>query len=69
MIEVRQTAAFVQWMDSLRDRRAQARIQARIDRLSVGNFGDARSVGDDVAELRMITGLDTESTSSNAARQ
>ena len=56
MVEVRTTPTFDKWMDSLRDRAAQARVQVRIDRLSVGNFGDVRPVGDGVAELRIDYG-------------
>lgn len=45
MVEVRQTAAFSDWFDSLRDRQAQARINIRIRRLSLGNHGDVKPVG------------------------
>ena len=40
MIEVRKTEVFTKWFDALNDRRARARIQARIDRVEMGNFGD-----------------------------
>jgi putative addiction module killer protein len=40
VIEVRKTAAFTEWLRRLRDTRAVARIQIRIDRLSLGNPGD-----------------------------
>jgi putative addiction module killer protein len=40
MIEMRKTQIFVQWLDSLRDIRARARIQTRIERLAMGNAGD-----------------------------
>jgi putative addiction module killer protein len=56
MIEVRQTAAFGAWIGGLRDLRAAARIDARIGRLRVGNFGDVKSVGDGVSELRVDFG-------------
>jgi len=46
MIEVRQTETFAAWFRNLRDRRARARIQVRIDRLSLGNPGDASPVGE-----------------------
>jgi putative addiction module killer protein len=45
MIEVRKTAIFTKWFDSLKDRKARARIQARIDRVEMGNFGDVAPVG------------------------
>jgi putative addiction module killer protein len=56
MIEVRQTEIFANWFESLKDRRAKARIQARIDRLELGNFGDVAPVGEGVSELRIHYG-------------
>ncbi len=56
MIEIRKTAIFSNWFDNLRDRRAKARIQARIDRLETGHFGDVESVGEGVSELRIFYG-------------
>ena len=41
MMEIRKTVLFDKWMKSLRDRRAEARIEVRIRRLSLGNPGDA----------------------------
>lgn len=56
MLEVRQTDEFRGWLSKLADLRAQARIQARIDRLALGNPGDTRSVGEGVSELRIDYG-------------
>ncbi len=56
MIEVRKTSAFSRWFDSLRDRRAKARIQVRIDRIEMGNLGDATPIGEGVSELRIHYG-------------
>ena len=56
MIEIRQTAAYSQWYDGLRDRKARARIDARIRRLSLGNPGDVKPVGEGVSELRIDYG-------------
>ncbi|MEQ9106850.1 MAG: type II toxin-antitoxin system RelE/ParE family toxin [Limnobacter sp.] len=56
MIEVRQTAIFLKWFQSLKDRRAKARIQVRIDRLETGHFGDVEAVGEGVCELRIFYG-------------
>lgn len=56
MIEVRKTAIFIKWFASLKDRRARARIQARIDRLETGHFGDVEPVGEGVSELRIFYG-------------
>ena len=56
MIEVRTTEVFDKWLGSLKDRKAKARIQARIDRVEMGNFGDVSPVGEGVSELRIFCG-------------
>ena len=56
MVEVRQTERFAQWLEDLRDLRARARVQARIERLIGGNPGDIRPVGSGVSELRINYG-------------
>ena len=56
MIEVRQTEVFDDWFKSLKDRKAKARVQARIDRLELGNFGDVAPVGEGISELRIHYG-------------
>ena len=56
MPEVRQTESFVRWLTGLRDRRARARIQARIDRLALGNPGDVKPVGGGLSEMRIDYG-------------
>ena len=55
-MEIRKTEVFANWFDSLRDRRAKARIQSRIDRLELGHFGDVAPVGEGVSELRIFYG-------------
>ena len=55
-MEIRQTELFARWFSGLRDRQASRRIQARIDRLQVGNPGDVRPVGAGVSELRIDYG-------------
>lgn len=45
-----------EWLDSLRDRRAKAKIRARLDRVEDGNLGDCKSVGERVFELRIDYG-------------
>jgi len=56
MIEVRETTRFAAWFRELRDLRAKSRINARIRRMSLGNFGDVEAVGDGVSELRIHHG-------------
>ncbi|MCL2006534.1 MAG: type II toxin-antitoxin system RelE/ParE family toxin [Treponema sp.] len=51
MITVRETDKFQQWMRALKDRKTRLIINARIRRVSNGNFGDSKSVGDNVSEL------------------
>ena len=47
---------FVKWRSSIRDLRAKIAIARRIDRASVGNLGDVKSVGDGVSEMRVDVG-------------
>lgn len=47
---------FSEWMESVKDIRAQARIGQRIDRLAVGNLGDVKPLGEGLAELRIDYG-------------
>lgn len=47
---------FDEWFDSLRDKRMQAAVDARLARVRAGNFGDAKSVGGGVSELRINFG-------------
>jgi putative addiction module killer protein len=54
--EIRKTGVFAKWIDGLRDLRARARIQARIERLAMGNPRDVRPVGEGVSELRLDYG-------------
>ena len=56
MLEVLKSATFEAWFTGLRDPQAQARINARIRRLSLGNPGDAKAVGSGVSEMRIDYG-------------
>jgi putative addiction module killer protein len=56
MIEIRETAAFSQWLSGLRDARAKAEVARRVRRLAFGNPGDVRPVGGGVSELRIHSG-------------
>jgi putative addiction module killer protein len=62
MIEIRRYVTragkivFTEWFAELADASAKARIRDRIDRLSQGNFGDSKSLGGGVYELRIPWG-------------
>jgi len=56
MLEVRETAVYADWFAGLRDRNAKARINIRIRRLSLGNPGDVKPVGEGISELRVDYG-------------
>ena len=56
VITIRQTEIFARWLVSLRDSRARTRIQARIDRLQLGNPGDVKAVGGGLSEMRIDYG-------------
>ena len=56
VLEVRETETYARWFSRLRDRRARARILARIGRLSLGNPGDVAPVGGGVSEMRIHYG-------------
>ena len=56
VIEIRQTGVYTRWFHRLRDKQAEALIERRILRLARGYFGDVRSVGRGVSELRIHYG-------------
>ena len=56
MLEIRQTEVYARWFDRLRDRQAKVRIDNRIRRMSLGNPGDVRPVGEGVSEIRIDYG-------------
>lgn len=56
MVEVRQSQTYAEWFKGLRDRTAKTRIDIRIRRLSLGNPGDVKPVGEGVSELRVDYG-------------
>lgn len=62
MIELRRyqleegSVPFTEWLCGLRDVRARAQIEVRLRRISSGNFGDCKPVGEGVSELRLDIG-------------
>jgi putative addiction module killer protein len=53
---VQTTEAYRDWINSLKDRVARARIQVRVDRLVHGNPGAFRNLTDGVSELKVDVG-------------
>lgn len=56
MNEVRRTPEFDQWLDGMKDKTGQHKIQARILRLGLGLMGDVKLVREGVSELRIDSG-------------
>ncbi len=56
MLQIQQTETYARWFAGLRDRVARARIDIRIRRLSLGNAGDAKPVGEGISEMRVDHG-------------
>ncbi|MCD8138209.1 MAG: type II toxin-antitoxin system RelE/ParE family toxin [Planctomycetaceae bacterium] len=56
MNTVQETTLFSEWLTTLRDRQGKVRILARIRSAIAGNFGDCKTLGDGVAEMRIHTG-------------
>jgi len=56
MYKVKKSSYFNKWMHSLRDLKGKIAIARRIERMSHGNFGDVKSVGGGVSELRIRVG-------------
>ena len=56
MFEIIESATFSKWLSGLKDQQARMRIYVRLDRLSLGNFGDAGPIGEGLSELRIHYG-------------
>jgi putative addiction module killer protein len=56
MFVLQQTQEFQDWLDALKDLRAQVRIAARLRQAEAGNLGDWKSVGNEVSEMRIAFG-------------
>ena len=56
MTVVLKSAEFDAWLRKLKDSQAKARILVRVSRLSHGNPGDAKAVGEGVFEMRIDYG-------------
>ena len=47
---------FTEWITTLRDKVAKARIASRLRQAGLGNLGDSKPVGEGVMELRIDVG-------------
>jgi len=56
MVEIIEYPAFRRWLTGLKDKTARGVIVRRLMRLTAGNFGDAKAVGEGVSELRIHYG-------------
>ena len=56
MFAVRQTEAFVAWLDALKDKRAQVRVAARLRQAEAGSLGDWQPIESEVSEMRVHYG-------------
>lgn len=53
---VLQTEEFRDWLDALKDKKAQVRIAARLRLAEAGNLGDWKAVGAGLSEMRVDVG-------------
>ena len=56
MNEIRKTPEFDRWLQGMKDKAGQHKIQTRIIRLGLGLLGDVRAVREGVSELRIDSG-------------
>lgn len=56
MYLIKQTDVFSKWLTKLKDLQGKVAILRRIERVKDGNFGDYKSVGDEVSELKITVG-------------
>ncbi|MDQ1339288.1 MAG: hypothetical protein QG567_440 [Campylobacterota bacterium] len=56
MYLIKQTDTFLKWLKKLKDVKGKVSILRRVERMKSGNFGDYKSLGDEISELRIHTG-------------
>ena len=56
MYEIKSTKMFAKWLSKLKDMKGRIAVARRIERMEQGNFGDVKSVGSRISELRITTG-------------
>jgi putative addiction module killer protein len=55
-MQVKKTDEYGSWLNNMRDRAGRARVLMRVDRLTHGNPGDHRHLGEGVSELKIDVG-------------
>ncbi len=56
MYDIKSTSLFSKWLKKLKDMKGRMAVARRIERMESGNFGDVKSVGTQISELRITTG-------------
>ena len=56
MYEIKSTKIFSHWLMKLKDIKGRIAVARRIERMEHGNFGDVKSLGASISELRIQTG-------------
>jgi putative addiction module killer protein len=56
LLTVQQTTEFADWLDELKDKRAQLRIAARLRLAEAGNLGDWKTIDGALSEMRVDVG-------------
>ena len=56
MFQIKKTEYFSKWHDGLKDGRARAKVNLRIEQTKLGNFGDFKFIDDGIYEMRIHYG-------------
>ncbi|HIJ25791.1 MAG: type II toxin-antitoxin system RelE/ParE family toxin [Gammaproteobacteria bacterium] len=56
MYLIQQTSTFAKWFKKLKDQNGKATVLKRLSRLKKGHWGDHKSVGEGIEELRIFSG-------------
>ena len=56
MYVIKQTNIFSKWLVKLKDIQGKVAVLRRVERMRLGNFGDHKSVGNSISELRIPMG-------------
>jgi len=54
--QLQASSVFDDWLRTLRDQNARARVLARLESAENGNLGDVKAVGDGIREMRIHCG-------------